>query len=83
MDAREAVLAAAAVGVRADTAEEGLAAIREATRTTFSDAELGEAVATAIANGQVRDPVRLPAGALQCHWRLEMAPAASDPRANE
>jgi hypothetical protein len=32
------------------------------------------AVAEALAAGYVHDPVRLPAGALQCHWHLELTP---------
>lgn len=32
------------------------------------------AVAEATLAGYIRDPVRLPAGALQCHWHLELTP---------
>ena len=32
------------------------------------------AVTEALAAGYVHDPVRLPAGALQCHWHLELTP---------
>jgi ATP diphosphatase len=32
------------------------------------------AVARAIASGHIHDPVRLPPGALQCHWHLELTP---------
>jgi hypothetical protein len=32
-------------------------------------------VADALANGYIRDPVRLPPGALQCHWNLELTPS--------
>ena len=32
------------------------------------------AVATALAAGYIHDPVYLPAGALQCHWRLALTP---------
>jgi hypothetical protein len=73
MDAREAVLAAARAGLRAETAEEGFAAIRERTRSAFSNAELADAVAAAVAERVVVDPVRLMPGALQCHWRLSLA----------
>jgi hypothetical protein len=31
-----------------------------------------DAVALAVNNGFIREPVRLPEGALQCHWRLEL-----------
>jgi hypothetical protein len=30
------------------------------------------ALARAMAAGYIRDPVRLPAGALQCHWQLDL-----------
>jgi len=33
------------------------------------------AVAKALELGLIYDPVRLPEGALQCHWRLELTPA--------
>lgn len=32
------------------------------------------AVAEAVAAGLIHDPVRLPPGALQCHWHLELTP---------
>ncbi|HJS86158.1 MAG TPA: hypothetical protein VJ779_11925 [Acetobacteraceae bacterium] len=73
MDAREAVLTAARAGLRADTAEEGFVLIRRMTGTRFSDAELANAVASAVAEKRIRDPVRLMPGALQCHWKLEAA----------
>src|SRR5271166_1258297 len=31
-------------------------------------------LAEALATGHVYDPVRLPPGALQCHWHLELTP---------
>jgi hypothetical protein len=34
-----------------------------------------DAVAASIRGGLIREPVRLPEGALQCHWRLELTPA--------
>lgn len=71
MTAREAVLAAARAGLRAETAEEGFATIRAITGTPFKDTELAHAVAQAVADGALRDPVRLEVGALQCHWKLE------------
>ena len=33
-----------------------------------------DAVAACVRDGLIRDPVRLPEGALQCHWRLELTP---------
>lgn len=73
MSPREAILTAARIGVDADTAEEGFAEIRTVTGMTCSDTELAEAVAAAVRDGLVRDPVRLLPGALQCRWQLELA----------
>jgi hypothetical protein len=70
MDPRAALLRAAASGVSADTAEAGLA------RLGLPDAQ--PALAGLIAEGLVRDPVRLEPGALQCHWRLELTPAGRE-----
>jgi hypothetical protein len=73
MNPQQAVLTAARAGLRAETAEDGFAAIRAMTGTAFSDTELAEAVANAVAERRLRDPVRLLPGALQCHWKLEVA----------
>jgi hypothetical protein len=45
--------------------------------STDRDAGVDEwrtAVADALAAGYIHDPVRLLAGALQCHWHLELTP---------
>ena len=34
-----------------------------------------DAVAECLRKGLVREPIRLPEGALQCHWHLELTPA--------
>ena len=34
-----------------------------------------DSVAACVREGLVREPVRLPEGALQCHWHLELTPA--------
>lgn len=31
-----------------------------------------EAITNCVRDGMIRDPVRLPQGALQCHWHLEL-----------
>ena len=72
MKAREAVLNAARIGVRADNAEEGCTEIRSMTGTDFSDAELAEAVRLNVREGLVRDPIRLLPQHLQCFWQLEL-----------
>jgi hypothetical protein len=33
------------------------------------------AIARCLARGLIRDPIRLPEGALQCHWHFELTPA--------
>ena len=32
------------------------------------------AVAACLSDGLIREPVRLPEGALQCHWHLQLTP---------
>jgi hypothetical protein len=34
-----------------------------------------DAIADCLRNGLIREPIRLPEGALQCHWHLELTPA--------
>ena len=33
-----------------------------------------DAVAICLRDGLIREPIRLPEGALQCHWHLELTP---------
>jgi hypothetical protein len=33
-----------------------------------------DAIAVCLREGLVREPIRLPEGALQCHWHLELTP---------
>ena len=33
-----------------------------------------DAVAACLRDGLIREPIRLPAGALLCHWHLELTP---------
>ena len=37
-------------------------------------AAFSDAVAGCVRDGLLREPVRLPEGALQCHWHLELTP---------
>jgi len=37
-------------------------------------AEFAAAVARLLGSGLIHEPVTLPAGALQCHWRLDLTP---------
>ena len=72
MDARAALLAAAARRVSADNAEAGMAAIG-------LDPAIGHpALAALLAEGMIREPLRLEAGSLHCTWRLELTPSGRD-----
>ncbi len=33
-----------------------------------------DAIDACLRDGLIREPIRLPEGALQCHWRLELTP---------
>ena len=37
-------------------------------------AAFADAVSACLRDGLIREPVRLPEGALQCHWKLELTP---------
>jgi hypothetical protein len=76
MSTREAVLSAARMGLQADTPENGFEQIRSMCGSHFSDTELAEAVAKAVGDRLVHDPVRLLPGCLQCFWQLELAEVA-------
>ena len=78
MSARDAVLAAARMGLRADTPEDGFAQIRSVSGSHLSDAALAAAVAEGVGDRLVRDPVRLLPGCLQCFWQLQLAEVLDD-----
>jgi hypothetical protein len=44
----------------------------DGTTTTFQ--RFCNAVAESLREGLIQEPVRLPEGALQCHWHLELTP---------
>ena len=52
----------------------GVRRIQELTGGLCSDRALHEAMAACLRDSLIREPVRLPAGALHCHWRLELTP---------
>jgi hypothetical protein len=58
----------------APDADSGIALMAEITRHDAVPASWHEAVARAVHDGYLYDPVRLSEGALQCHWRLELTP---------
>ena len=56
-------------------AEAGFGRIAALCNSTFSEDAFREALAAALRERLIFDPVRLPEGALQCHWHLELTPA--------
>lgn len=75
MAAEATILRAAWKGaVTADNAEDGFARIRVLTGSALDNAALAGAVADCLRRKLIREPVRLPEGALQCHWTLELTP---------
>ena len=58
--------------VIADGIEAGLDELAARLGSHLSRGTIAEAVHDALVKGFVRDPVRLPPGALQCHWHLEL-----------
>ena len=69
------LLAAFHESVVAPDAETGAARVAELSGQTKDAGAWLEVTAEAVGKGLVRDPVRLPQGALQCHWHLELTPA--------
>jgi hypothetical protein len=54
--------------------EAGLERFAELACLTPSAEAFAGAVAACLAEGLIREPIRLPEGALQCYWRLELTP---------
>jgi len=44
------------------------------TNAAVGEAAFHSAVTACLREGLIREPVRLPEGALQCHWHLELTP---------
>jgi hypothetical protein len=61
--------------VTAATADEAFLTFQHHAPTPIDAPAFHQAVAAAVAAGLIREPVRLPQGSLQCHWRLELTPA--------
>ena len=55
--------------------EAGFERFRELTGESVSYEAFCDAVASCLREGLIREPIRLPEGALQCHWHLELTPA--------
>jgi hypothetical protein len=58
--------------IRASDADAGVNRLVEIAGGSATPAAWHAAVAEAVAAGLMQDPVRLPPGALQCHWHLEL-----------
>jgi hypothetical protein len=59
--------------ITTDTMEDGLDVLAARLPPGLSRAALARMVRDAVAAGLCPDPVRLPPGALQCHWHLELS----------
>lgn len=55
--------------------EAGYERIRLLTAGALDYESFRGALDACLRDGLIREPVRLPEGALQCHWRLELTPA--------
>jgi hypothetical protein len=55
--------------------ESGYQRFREINTGEIDLGEFCDAVAACLREGLIREPVRLPEGALQCHWHLELTTA--------
>ncbi len=55
--------------------EAGFERVRDLAGAPLDYAAFRDAVAECVRQGLIREPVRLPEGALQCHWRLELTTA--------
>jgi hypothetical protein len=60
--------------IKEPNAEAGFERFSELTCGALHDLGFHEAVACAVREGLIREPIRLPEGALQCHWCLELTP---------
>ena len=60
--------------ISATTGEAAQAEIARLAGQPIDSAAFAAAIADLLHNGLIRDPIRLDAQALQCHWRLELTP---------
>ena len=60
--------------LRESNVELGFARFSALTAGTVSYEAFWDAVATCLREGMIHEPVRLPEGALLCHWHLELTP---------
>src|SRR5882757_9473953 len=75
MDARDLLLTVAfRHRINEPNIEAGYERFRALARQPISYEAFAEAVAACLREGLVHEPIRLPEGALQCHWHLELTP---------
>lgn len=64
--------------VAADNGDAGFERLRGIAGEWLDPALFQAALAACLRDGLIRDPVRLEAGSLHCHWRLELTPAGRE-----
>jgi hypothetical protein len=75
VDARELLLTTAFRNViNEPNIEAGFQRFSALTDNGVDFAAFSDALAACLRDGLIREPVRLPEGALQCHWHLELTP---------
>lgn len=57
------------------TIEAGFRRFAALTADNIDFGAFSEAVAGCLRDGLIHEPIRLPEGALQCHWQLQLTPA--------
>jgi hypothetical protein len=60
--------------INESTVEAGYARFAALTGGALDYEAFRDAVDVCLRDGLIREPVRLPEGALQCHWHLELTP---------
>jgi hypothetical protein len=79
MDAKAAVLTAAfRHSINEANIEAGFEQFRSVASADVDYEGFCDAVAACLREGLVREPIRLPEGALQCHWHLELTAKGVD-----
>jgi hypothetical protein len=58
--------------IREPDLDSGLSRFAEVIGRSMDPDDFRDALARALEAGYIHDPVRLPAGALQCHWQLDL-----------
>jgi hypothetical protein len=55
--------------------EAGFERVQALSGGALTEDSFRDAIAECLRRGLIREPIRLPEGALQCHWHLELTPA--------